>query len=70
MIYSKPDNPKCNLCVYAQKIENSTNMQCEIKGTVPSDFCCRKFKYDIFKKKIKPKKTLKENSYTEEDFLI
>ena len=68
MIYSKNDNPKCSSCVYATIQENGGNVHCEIKGTIPADFCCKKYKYDIFKKKIKPRKKLNLNNYSQENF--
>lgn len=70
MIYSKVENPKCNSCAYATLKQNGNNVLCEIKGTVPADFCCKKYKYDIFKKKIKPRKTFITNKFTSEDFSI
>ena len=70
MIYSKVDNPKCTLCVHAQIHNESDNITCDIKGTVPADFCCKKFKYDIFKKKIKPRKVLKSQNFSKEDFTL
>jgi len=70
MIYSKIENPKCNLCVHADQNKESGNILCDIKGTVPADYCCKKFKYDIFKKKIKPRHNLSPKSYTKEDFSV
>ncbi|MBQ8588356.1 MAG: hypothetical protein IJ454_03085 [Clostridia bacterium] len=70
MIYSQIENPKCNLCVHADENKASGNILCDIKGTVPADYCCKKFKYDIFKKKIKPRQALSQKSYTKEDFSV
>ncbi len=70
MIYQEIENPKCNLCVHADENKVSGNILCDIKGTVPADFVCKKFKYDIFKKTIKPKKKLVSASYTAEDFSV
>ncbi len=70
MIYSKQDNPKCTLCIYATIDKPSGNVNCELKGTVPSDFLCKKFKYDIFKKTIRPKKRLSKNNFSKEDFFL
>jgi hypothetical protein len=70
MIYSKQDNPKCTLCIYATIDKTSANVSCELKGTVPSDFLCRKFKYDIFKKTIRTKKRLSNGSFSKEDFAL
>ncbi len=70
MIYSKVDNPKCATCVFADLKGNGANALCEIKGSVPADFCCKKYKYDIFKKKIIPKKNLDLEKYSEKDFSL
>jgi len=70
MIYSKIDNPKCNICTHADQNKSSGNVLCDIKGTVPADYCCKKFKYDIFKKKIKPRKSLVSSRYKKEDFSV
>ncbi len=70
MIYSKQDNPKCTLCAFAEVDKDSGNVNCEHKGTVPSDFLCRKFKYDIFKKTIRPKKRLSKGGFSKEDFSL
>ncbi len=70
MIYSKIDNPKCMSCTFAKPTENSGNILCDIKGIVPADFCCKKYKYDIFKKKIKPRKKLSTERFSKDDFLV
>ncbi len=70
MIYSKVENPKCSLCVYADKNKTSGNVLCDIKGTVPADFVCKKFKYDIFKKTVKPKKAIGTKKFCADDFSV
>lgn len=70
MIYLKQENPKCTTCIHAVLKENDGNARCDIKGTVPADFCCKKYKYDIFKKKIKPRKKLNLSRYSTEDFSL
>ena len=70
MLYSKIENPGCYICANADYCDVSGNMMCKLKGTVPEDFCCKKFKYDIFKKKVKPHKKLILNKFTEKDFSI
>ena len=70
LIYSKLENPRCNLCVYADQNKTSGNILCELKGTVPADFVCKKFKYDIFKKTVKPRKKLEKSRFTSEDFSV
>ena len=70
MIYSKIENPKCYICTNAKTNSASGNVTCRFKGTVPEDFCCRKFKYDIFKKSVKPHKKLKLNKFDKDNFII
>ena len=70
MIYSKTENPRCTLCVHADENKTSGNILCDIKGTVPADFVCKKFKYDIFKKTVKPKKKFVKPEFKPEDFSV
>lgn len=70
MIYSKIDNPKCNLCIHSDANKASGNVLCDIRGTVPADYYCKKFKYDIFKKKIKPRRSLASKEYRDKDFSV
>jgi hypothetical protein len=70
MIYSKVENPKCFLCTHADKNSKSGNLLCDIRGTVPADFVCKKFKYDIFKKTIKPVKKLGTKVFSPDDFSV
>ena len=70
MIYSKVENPKCGLCTHSDSNKTSGNILCDIKGTVPADFCCKKFTYDIFKKKIKPRQNRNVKEYSTEDFSL
>ena len=69
MIYSKTENPKCCICTNAQK-SSAGNVSCALRGTVPEDFCCKKFKYDIFKKTVRPKRTLHKDKFSEKDFSL
>lgn len=70
MIYSKVENPKCCICANADDDCTQGNVICHFKGTVPEDFCCRKFKYDIFKKTVRPHKNIIKNKFTEKDFVV
>ena len=70
MIYSKVENPRCSLCVHANENKTSGNVLCDVRGTVPADFVCKKFSYDIFKKVVKPKKKLNKNNFSAEDFSV
>lgn len=70
MIYSEIENPKCYICVNAELKASPGNVVCSFKGTVPEDFCCRKFKYDIFKRDVKPHKSFKTKNFAKEDFSL
>ena len=70
MIYSKVENPKCASCANCEIQENGGNVLCEFKGTVPADYCCKKYRYDIFKKKIMPRKKLGINKFSKDDFTL
>ena len=70
MIYRQVENPKCFLCRHAKCDETSRNINCSIKGTVPMDFVCKKFSYDIFKREIKPKVKLNSVKFRKADFEI
>lgn len=69
MIYKKLENPSCRLCVHGDN-PCSGNVDCKIKGTVPADFVCKKFKYDIFKRQIKPKPKKGAFKFTKDNFAI
>ena len=60
MIYRKTIEPKCRLCKHATLLENSGNIMCDIHGSRPKDFACKKYSYDIFKREIKPKPKMKQ----------
>lgn len=70
MIYRKIDKPRCRLCKNASPINGTTNILCSIYGARPADYVCRKFDYDIFKRKIKPKPKLNAFKFRKEDFEI
>ncbi len=70
MIFRKDIEPKCRLCANAQPADDSANMHCSLRGTVPRDFACKKFKYDIFKREIKPKPKLDFGKFSKKDFDI
>ena len=69
MIYRKVENPSCRLCAHSDT-PCSGNVYCSIKGVVPADYLCKKFKYDIFKRPIKPKKKKNNFKFCEKDFMI
>ena len=69
MIYRKVENPGCRLCAYGD-MPCGGNVNCSVKGTVPADYLCKKFKYDIFKREIKPKPKKGKFKFRKEDFEI
>ena len=72
MIYSEDINKVCALCVNAKPIpENEEEMYCELykKNTAITKNDCKKFKYDIFKKKVHRKRRLK-TEFDAEDFKL
>lgn len=70
MVYSSDIEQKCALCRYSKKIIGvDREVICEKKGVVASNYVCKKFKYDIFKKKVRRRKPIDTN-YSAEDFSI
>ena len=68
-MYSKDIDPKCALCQKSSPMPGTTDMVCEIHGVVAYNYSCKRYKYDIFKKKIHPKRRA-DNSFSAEDFAI
>ena len=68
MIYSDDINKVCAVCVMAREGENG-EMLCTLKSkTFPaSTEACKKFRYDILKKKVRRMRRLKTD-YKKEDF--
>lgn len=73
MIYSPDINKKCALCQRARLLNDGEGeiLLCELKGkTFPIDTDgCRRFEYDIFKRKVKRRKTY-VSDVKEEDLLL
>ena len=69
-MYSPDIEKICALCVNAKKTDDPFQFQCSKKGSVRYNFTCKKFRYDIFKKKLPPRRNLNEKIYTEDDFSI
>ncbi len=73
MIYSPDINKKCALCQKAKLLNDNDGeiLLCALKGkTLPVDNDgCRKFEYDIFKRKVKRRKAYISN-VKEEDLLL
>ena len=68
-MYSTDIEPKCALCQKGEVIPGTREVLCDKYGVVPYDYVCKKYKYDIFKKKVRRKNDLND-IYSEEDFLI
>ncbi len=69
-MYSPNIEKICALCVYAQKTDDPMQFLCKKKGDVRYNYTCKKFRYDIFKKKLPPRRSLNEQNYTADDFSI
>lgn len=70
MIYSTEINKVCGLC-QAAKVQSETEIFCPVSGRIlPSnEDGCKKFKYDILKKKVRRMRPLKTD-YKKEDFTL
>ena len=45
------ENKCCAYCEYAESTEDESIMLCSKKGKTEADFFCRKFSYDLLKRK-------------------
>ena len=68
-MYSPDIEKKCATCQFGTLVEGTLDVMCKKKGMVAHNFICKKYKYDIFKKKVRRKKAL-DNQFTAEDFSI
>ena len=68
-VYAKDIEPKCASCQHGRAIAGTLDVMCEYRGIVAYNYRCRKYKYDIFTKKIHRKKRI-ETGFTAEDFSI
>ena len=72
MIYSEDINKVCGLCVKASRVKGSeTHMRCALCGEyVPiSRSACKKFEYDIFKRRTGRRKK-SAGKFKPEDFIL
>ena len=44
----------CAYCIYSALLDDEENVLCRKKGVVDAGFCCRKFRYDVLKRKPRP----------------
>lgn len=61
-------SPKCEYCETGRASADGETVLCPKRGIVARDYCCRKFKYDIMKRI--PKKRLRMQNYSEDDFRL
>ncbi len=69
-MYAEDIEKVCGYCVHSKKTDDPFTMLCEKKGEVAFRHTCKKFKYDIFKKKIHRKMRIDSHQYTADDFSI
>jgi len=69
-MYAKDIETKCANCVHGEPMTHKElEIICEYNGIVAYNYTCRKFKYDVFKKKIRRKNGL-DTPFTADDFSI
>ena len=59
-------SPKCEYCAYGRLAPDGETVLCPKKGVVSREDKCRRFQYDILKRK--PRKAPALSSYSAEDF--
>ena len=70
MIYSDDINKICAVCVMANECDNGEILCTKKNKTFPAtNVACRKFRYDILKKKVRRMRRLKTD-YKKEDFTL
>lgn len=68
-MYSDDIEKKCALCQKGKPIPDTLDVLCEKYGVVPYNYVCKKYKYDVFKRKVKRRKEI-DAEYSAEDFSI
>ena len=61
-------SPKCEYCEFSTPTNDGDTVLCPKKGVVSKDWCCKKYKYDIFKREPKLPPTAPE--FSKSDFEI
>ena len=61
--------PVCAICIYSREMAGLSELLCDKKGIVPSDYVCKKFSLDITAKTARRKRTL-DTPALPEDFAI
>ena len=70
MIFKNQPKPMCCFCEFSTENEAGEFICSKKNKQVSEDDKCRKYKYDIFKKKIVPKKNIDFSKYSKEDFRL
>lgn len=66
--FNSDQNKYCKYCKYSVEGELENTVFCAYKGTVDSTDCCRKFEYDILKRK--PHRISISDNYNSKDFSL
>ena len=67
MLFRKNIDPRCAYCQHGNELDED-RVLCPKKGVVSKDWCCKKYKYDIFKREPKLHPTAPE--FSKSDFEI
>ena len=70
MIFKNQPKPMCCFCEFSSEDDSGAIICSKKNKQVAEDDKCRKYKYDIFKKKIIPKKNIDFSKYSKEDFRL
>ena len=68
-LFRKDMEPRCAYCAKGSMI-NEREVVCPRKGVVAMEYCCRRFRYDPFKRVPPRPVTLETSRLKEEDFAI
>lgn len=66
--FNKGIEKQCAYCIHSKAYLENEEILCKYRGVVEADNKCRKFKYDILKRK--PNKLHNIEEYTSEDFVL
>ena len=67
-IFKKEISRACKHCIFSHDFGSQDEVLCQKRGAVNKDDCCRKYKYDVLKRK--PDKATLSGDYSQEDFLL
>ena len=67
-LFNKDIPPKCEYCRFSSEFGSENQLLCKYKGVVECFDSCRKYKYDILKRK--PQTVKLGNDYSDEDFVL